>query len=92
MNSASAEQLNLELGVAMDPPERVALELVALLKSSATSAVIGWPEKLFVKVNALLPGIVDRALRAKLSLIRAFSRRTPIALEISSHEHQDIAV
>jgi short-subunit dehydrogenase len=91
MNSAAVEQMNAQLGVAMDPPDRVAHELIALLRGSAASAVIGWPEKLFVKVNALLPAIVDRALRAKLSLIRAFSRRAPISQETLPHEHQDIA-
>jgi hypothetical protein len=66
--------MNRELGVAMDPPERVARELVALLRSGRTSAVVGWPEKLFVKVNALLPAIVDRAVRGQLPIIQRYAR------------------
>jgi short-subunit dehydrogenase len=79
MNSAAAEEMNARLGVTMDPPERVARELVTLLEGSRRSAVVGWPEKLFVRINALLPGLVDRAMRGQLTLIRACTRpaRTP---------------
>ena len=93
MNSCAVEEMNLRLKVAMDPPERVARELIALLKRRRHSAVIGWPEKLFVKVNAVLPGIVDRAVRGQLSIIRAFARRlrAPVPQEIHANEHQDIA-
>lgn len=74
INSSTVETMNRELGVAMDPPERVARELVALLRSGRTSAVVGWPEKLFVKVNALLPAIVDRAVRGQLPIIQRYAR------------------
>ena len=40
----------------MDPPERVACELIALFNRRRNSAVVGWPEKIFVRVNAVLPG------------------------------------
>jgi hypothetical protein len=44
--------------------------------------VLGWPEKLFVRINALLPGVVDGSLRKQLPVIRrhardAASERTP---------------
>ncbi len=35
---------------------------------------IGWPEKLFVRVNALFPAIVDNSLRKQLPTIRHFAR------------------
>jgi short-subunit dehydrogenase len=74
MNSSAVEEMNSLLQVAMDPPQRVARELIALLKGRRNSAVVGWPEKAFVKVNAVLPGIVDRAVRGQLPLVRAFAR------------------
>ena len=83
--------MNSQLGVAMDPPERVARELISLLQRRRHSAVIGWPEKWFVKVNALLPRLVDRALRGQLSLIRAFARRPDSTAEKQPDEHQDLA-
>jgi short-subunit dehydrogenase len=79
INSSSVEQMNRELGVAMDPPERVARELVSLLRSGRSSAVIGWPEKLFVRINALIPGLVDRAVRRQRPVIHRYAR--PVAPE-----------
>jgi short-subunit dehydrogenase len=75
MNSAAVEAMNSRLKVAMDSPERVAQELIALLRRERFSAVVGWPEKFFVKLNALLPGLVDRAVFGQLSVIRTFARR-----------------
>ena len=88
MNSAAVEEMNSRLKVAMDPPERVARELIALLKRGRNSAVVGWPEKAFVKVNAVLPGIVDRAVRGQLPIVRAFARGLR-PQETVPHEHQD---
>jgi short-subunit dehydrogenase len=76
INSASVEAMNRELGVSMDPPERVARELVQLLQSGKTSATVGWPEKLFVRINALLPAVVDRATRSQLPIIERHARRS----------------
>ena len=75
MNSAAVEEMNSRLKVAMDPPERVARELISLLKRRPYSAVVGWPERLFVKLNAVFPGVVDRALRGQLSIVRMFAGR-----------------
>jgi short-subunit dehydrogenase len=69
-NSAAVERMNAELGVAMDLPERVARSACALLESGRAEAVIGWPEKLFARVNTALPHLVDRALRKQLPTIR----------------------
>lgn len=89
MNSSAVEEMNSRLKVAMDPPERVARELIALLKRRRNSAVVGWPEKAFVKLNAVLPGVVDRAVRGQLPIIRAFASGLR-PQEILPDEHQDI--
>jgi len=88
MNSTAVEEMNSRLKVAMDPPERVARELIALLERGGNSTVIGWPEKAFAKVNAVLPGIVDRAVRGQLSIVRAFARGLR-PQETVPNEHQD---
>jgi hypothetical protein len=54
----------------MDPPEHVALAAWGLIDSGRAEAVVGWPEKLFARVNAALPRLVDRALRKQLPTIR----------------------
>ena len=74
INSPSVESMNRELGVTMDSPKRVAEALMALLRSGRTTAVVGWPEKLFVRVNGLLPAIVDRAVRRQLPIIKRYAR------------------
>lgn len=91
MNPAAVEAMNAQLKVAMDPPERVADELIALLTRRGFAAVIGWPEKFFVKLNALLPGLVDRALRGQLAIIQAFARRPAPTIRRTIPHEQDLA-
>lgn len=48
----------------MDAPELVAARIAATVGTAQDNVVIGFPESLFVRVNALAPRLVDRALRA----------------------------
>jgi len=73
MNSAAVNEMNRELGNAMDAPEIVAQALVSALVSDGKNRFIGWPEKLFVRLNGLVPGVVDRAMRRRLPAIRRFA-------------------
>jgi short-subunit dehydrogenase len=82
MNASAVERMNAELGVAMDPPATVAKAACDLIESGRPEAVFGWPEKLFVRINALLPRLVDGSLRKQLPVIRrhaaaAAAERTP---------------
>jgi short-subunit dehydrogenase len=71
MNSAAVVQLNEELGNAMDDPGVVVEALVQMLMSKpGGDYFLGWPEKLFVRINGLLPKIVDGALGKKLTTIK----------------------
>lgn len=70
INSAEVEQMNRDLGVAMDAPAVVAAAARQLLEHDRPAKVIGWPERLYARVNALLPGVVDRSLRRQLPVIR----------------------
>jgi short-subunit dehydrogenase len=70
MNASAVERMNVELGVAMDPPELVAAAACDMLADGRLEAVLGWPEKLFVRINALLPRVVDGSLRKQLPVIR----------------------
>ena len=62
--------MSAELGSAMDPPEVVAAAARRMLEDDVNEQVVGWPEKLFVRLNALLPSLVDGALRRQLPVIR----------------------
>jgi len=79
INSAAVEQMNEELKVAMDAPESVAIAACRMLEQETAEAVVGWPEKFFVRLNALLPRLVDGALRRQLPVIRRYSG-TPASL------------
>ena len=74
MNATAVERMNVELGVAMDPPAFVARAACDMLERRRSEAVLGWPEKLFVRINALLPRVVDGSLRRQLPVIRRHAR------------------
>ena len=73
MNSAPVVALNASLGVAMDMPDTVAAAIVDSLRTERAERHLGWPEKLFVSLNSLLPRLVDRALRKQLGTIKHFA-------------------
>lgn len=74
MNSAQVRQMNAELGTATDSPQQVARQIVDALQHERRVRYLGWPERLFVRLNALFPALVDRALRKQLPIIRRYAR------------------
>ena len=73
MNSAATDAMNEQLHVAVDPPTKVARAVCRMLERNERERVIGWPEKLFVRINALLPRLVDNSLRGQLPTIRRYA-------------------
>lgn len=72
INSAAVDQLNASLGQGVDSPEQVAADIVRQLRRGSKRLYIGFPERLFVVLNALIPSLVDRALGGKLARIKTF--------------------
>jgi short-subunit dehydrogenase len=70
LNPAAVTALNDELGNATDAPERVAQEVLKGLGHYRRQSYMGWPERLFVRLNGLFPGLVHSALTRKLNIIR----------------------
>ncbi|MFT7688309.1 MAG: short-subunit dehydrogenase, partial [Candidatus Azotimanducaceae bacterium] len=70
MNGDEATKANDELGVNMDSPRVVATAVVNAIVRNQHRSQLGWPEKLQVKVNSLLPTIVDSAISKQLSTIK----------------------
>jgi hypothetical protein len=60
--------------VAQDDPDDVAEQLVAAIASGRPRLQLGWPEKLFARINGVLPGLVDRNLRSQLAIVRRHAR------------------
>lgn len=80
MNPRAVERMNAELGVAMDPPELVARAACDMLEQGRRETVLGWPERAFVRINALLPRVVDGSLRKQLAVIRRHARSSAAAV------------
>lgn len=62
LNDARIMALAEKTKMKMDAPEYVAARIIAAIESDAKDVVIGGPESIFTRVNALLPCVVDSAL------------------------------
>jgi short-subunit dehydrogenase len=47
----------------MDEPDAVAEQILKSIRKGEKERHLGFPESFFVRINAILPGLVDRALR-----------------------------
>jgi short-subunit dehydrogenase len=72
--------MNAELRVGMDAPQTVAAAIVRVLRDERRELLLGAPERVFAKLNALLPGLVDRSLRRRLGVVRRYAspRAAPV--------------
>ncbi|MFT7681584.1 MAG: short-subunit dehydrogenase [Moritella dasanensis] len=75
LNNANVTALNHQLGNAMDSPEVVALNVIKVLEKEHTTTWIGWPEKLFVKINQLFPALVSSSIRKQHAVIVEFMKK-----------------
>lgn len=73
LNTDRVNAMNARLGNKMDTPDYVAQQIVNQLESGKLLSYLGWPEKLFVRINALLPAVVHKALVKNLGLIKQFA-------------------
>lgn len=70
INSVAVQALNKELGNRSDSAEYVAAQIIKLLKSDRRLSYLGWPEKFYVRVNAIFPNAVRRSLTKQLAVVR----------------------
>lgn len=79
MNSQAMSQMNEELGVQVDSPNYVAEQLLKVIKRSHSQHYyLGWPEKFFVRINALFPWLVDNAVLKQLPIIKRYAKLNAI--------------
>jgi short-subunit dehydrogenase len=74
-NDGAVAAMAEALGMNQDEPESVARELVDMIERDGQNRYLGWPEKLFVRINALLPRLVDGALMRQVEKMRPFAAR-----------------
>jgi len=73
LNTAAVDEMNAALGNVSDEPEDVAAAIVQALRNDDHESIFGWPEKFFARLNALLPRVVDSALRKKLRTVQLYA-------------------
>lgn len=81
-NSRSVDELNHALGNCIDSPEEVAGALVKMLQQDKQRVIVGWPEKIFCRLNGLLPELVDSALMKKRNIIIHYAKQQ--SMEVAS--------
>jgi hypothetical protein len=59
----------------MDTPQTVAAAILHTLQDEPRELLLGAPERLFAKLNALAPSLVDRSLRRQLGVVRRYASR-----------------
>ncbi len=72
LNTEQVTEMNKALANGVDSPEHVAEALVAFVSNSQRRTFLGWPEKLFVRLNGVFPTVVDQAITKKLDVIRQY--------------------
>ncbi|MDP4945730.1 SDR family oxidoreductase [Alishewanella sp. SMS8] len=76
MNSAAMQQMNQQLKVKADSPQWVASQVLRQLQATHMhDQDLGYPEKLFIRINAVLPGVVDNAITGQLPVIKRYAKQ-----------------
>ncbi len=77
LNSERVVAMNHAHGNAMDDPLHVARQVLnGIERDRRGTVVLGWPERLYAVINAVLPAVTDRALRKALPVIQRFARQS----------------
>lgn len=72
MNPDSVEQMNQALGNRMDAPEQVAEQILQAMRQDQRRRFLGWPERLFVVLNGIMPRLVDKVMMKQLPVVRRY--------------------
>ena len=69
MNDPLMREMNELTGVRTDDSTAVARHIVNAITGTKPERFVGWPERMFVKINALFPVLVDRSLQKQARLL-----------------------
>ncbi len=73
LNDGVVSRMAQAVGMNSDEPSVVAQHVVRAIEKDSKDYYIGWPECLFVRINAVLPRLVDGALRKQNAKTRPFA-------------------
>jgi short-subunit dehydrogenase len=74
LNSSAIYRMAEAVKMNMDEPAWVADRIVEAIRKERKDLYLGFPESLFVRINALLPRLVDGALRKQNQKMMAFAK------------------
>jgi short-subunit dehydrogenase len=63
-NSDRVNEFARLTGMAVDDPDHIARRIVGAIRKNRRDVYLGFPESLFVRINALAPGLIDGALKS----------------------------
>ena len=72
-NRSAVTRMANALKMNQDDPESVAASVIAAIERNDRERYLGWPEKLFVRINSVLPRLVDPRLIKQVDLMRPFA-------------------
>ena len=72
-NRSAVTRMANALKMNQDDPESVAASVIAAIERNDRERYLGWPEKLFVRINSILPRLVDPRLIKQVDLMRPFA-------------------
>ena len=75
INAGAVSRMSEALKMNMDDPDVVAANIVRAMEKDAKEYYIGFPECLFVRINAILPGLVDGPLRKQTAQMREYAAK-----------------
>jgi len=75
INSPAVYNMARAIKMTMDEPDAVAQRIITTIRKRNKERYLGFPESLFVRINALVPGVVDRATRKKNSKARKYAEQ-----------------
>ena len=75
INSQEVYDMANAIKMNMDEPELVAQQIMTAIRRRKKECYLGFPESLFVRINAIFPGLVDRATRTQNREARRFASR-----------------
>jgi len=73
-NNSAVNKMSSAVKMNMDSAANVATHIIRAVEKDAKDYYIGWPEALFVRINALFPRIVDQAVKKQNQITREFAR------------------
>jgi short-subunit dehydrogenase len=73
LNGSAATRMANALRMNQDEPRDVARKVIAQIERGGADRYLGWPEKLFVRINSIFPRLVDRALAKQVGQMRPFA-------------------